>query len=90
MAAVDLLLVLLRAAETASLLVKSARLAVTATVDLLLVLLRAAETAGLLIEDARLAVTAVDLLLVLLRGLGGQWLCTHFVSCLFGRVVLGD
>ena len=63
----------------------------TAAVDLLLVLLRAAETAGLLIERAGLAaVTAVDLLLVLLRGLGGQWLCTHFVSCLFGRVVLGD
>ena len=61
----------------------------TAAVDLLLVLLGTG--AGLLIEGAGLAaVTAVDLLLVLLRGLGGQWLCTHFVSCLFGRVVLGD
>jgi hypothetical protein len=63
---------------------------VTVAVDLLLVLLGAG-TAGLLIERAGLAaVAAVDLLLVLLRGLGGQWLCAHFMSCLFGRVVLGD
>jgi hypothetical protein len=87
--AVDLLLVLLSAAETTGLLIERTRLAVATAVDLLLVLLGAG--AGLLVEGAGLAaVTGADLLLVLLRGLGGQGLCAHFVSCLFGRVVLGD
>ena len=89
MTAVDLLLVLLRGTGASLLAERASLAAVTTAVDLLLVLLGAG--AGLLIEGAGLAaVTAVDLLLVLLRGLGGQWLCTHFVSCLFGRVVLGD
>jgi hypothetical protein len=88
--AVDLLLVLLRAAEPAGLLIERTGLAVTVPVDLLLVLLRGTG-AGLLVEGAGLAaVTGADLLLVLLRGLRGQWLCTHLMSYLCGRVVLSD
>ena len=69
--AVDLLLVLLGAAEAVGLLAECAGLPAVpvAAVDLLLVLLGAAEAAGLLAERAGLPavpVAAVDLLLVLL------------------------